>query len=668
MGLVRCPYAHAKILSVDLQDALREEGVIAAVTGDEVASRTPPLPIIMKPPNMKEATRYALAVGSVKYSGQPIAAIAATSRALAEDAIEMVKAEYEPLPVVSDPEEALKPSSPVVYDGWDNNLVYSHTFSQGDIDDAFEKADHVISEKLTINRMAASPIETRGLIASYDPKQDFLTAWMTTQHPHLTREFLAGMLKIDEASVRVVCPDVGGAFGSKGGLAQPEILVASILSMKTSRPVKWIEDRTEHFNNLQSRGQVHDIQLAVTKDGEILGLKDDFYVDVGVVGYFSMRAPVTSSISLINGYKIKNFQIKFSCVGTNKPGLGPVRGYGMVEPTYVIERMMDKIASKLNLDPAAVRMKNFVQSEEMPYNTGMPLTYDSGDYQECLKRVLTMAEYERFREEQNAARKEGKHLGIGIAFHCSLSGVGPSRKMMRANYETSTVRLESSGKVTIISGIKPQGQGQETTLAQLCAHALQMDPNDMTLIQGDTSLVPSGSGTHASRSAVVGGSAVYMASQKVAEKVRRVAAHILNVPYESVVLKSGAASSADGRTLSMKEIVVAAYERLNLPQGMEPGLEATATFDPPDLTINNGAHVAKVSVDIETGIVDVLKYYVVSDCGTLINPMIVEGQVRGGVAHGIGDALHGEIVYDSNGQLLTSNFMGYLLPSAPIVP
>ena len=668
MGLVRSPYAHARILGMDTSQALALDGIVSCVTGEEMGKVMPPLPVY-RPQNMRSLVRYALAIGKVRYVGEPVAAVIATSREVAEDAVELVKVEYERLPVKMALEEAAKKGSPLVYDEWGDNLANSETISRGDVDAAFAKADKIISEKIFMNRMSASPIETRGVLAFYDHKLQTLTVWMPNQHPTWTKGYLAGVLRIPESNVRLICPDIGGAFGSKGGLTQPELILTCLLSMRLKKPVKWIESRRAHFTGATlGRGQLHAIELAMTKEGEILGLKDKFLYDAGVIGFLTMRGPPINAQIIPNGYRIKNYQISYDCIATHKPADGPVRGYAQIESTFVMERIIDIAAKELNLDPSVVRLKNLVSEEEMPYDTGNGRVYDGGRYGKCLKNVLALANYPDFKQEQEVARKEGRYLGLGMAFHCNSSAQGPSKKLGRAVYEYASVRLDSKGRATVITGASPQGQGQETTLAQICASELPLDPRDIRVLYGDTSIVPVAIGTFASRTAALAGSAVLIAARKIKEKMKIVASHLLEVPKESLIFKPEGIFTQDGRSLSMKEIALASYEKLNLPLGVEPGLEASAIFDPPDYTFHYGAHVAKVEVNLTSGSVKILHYYAVSDSGNMINPLIVKGQLVGGTINGIGNALLEEMVYSEDGQLLSSTFMDYLLPLSTDAP
>ena len=667
MALVRSPYAHAKIISIDLEEALRVDGVVGGMTGKDLQSM-PPMPMI-KPPGVKDFKRYGLAIGKVSFAGEPVAALIATDKAIAEDAIERVKVEYEPLPVIMAVEDAAKPDSPRVYDEWDNNEAYAKTLVAGDVEKAFAEADMIVSKKIYMNKMSASPIETRGLIASYDQKSQNLTLWIATQQPHFLRNYLAAVLKMTESQVRVITPDIGGAFGSKGGLAQPEALIASLLAIRVNRPVKWIENRTEHFTNSAiARGQLHNIELAMSSDGKILGMKDDFLFDAGVIGFFTLRGPMISGYILLNGYRIENFRINYRCIVTNKPADNPVRGYALIDPTYVMERMVDIASSQLKLDPGEVRIKNLVREDEMPYDTGIGPIYDGGNYEECLKKALTLADYNGFKQEQEEARRKGRYIGMGIAFHCSSSAEGPSRKKSSAGYEYASVRIASNGLVTLVTGASPQGQGQETSLAQVCANVLLIDPNEIRMISGDTAMVPFGVGTFASRTAAIGGSAVLLATQKLKEKILNVASHLLEVEKDSLTLDQKGVSSTNGKSIGLKEIAVASTERINLPGGMEPGLDASAVFDPPDYTFHFGAHVSTVEVDVDAGKVKVLKYFAVSDSGRLINPLIVHGQVVGGIVHGIGNALLERLVYSEDGQLLSSTFSDYHIPCSTDAP
>lgn len=671
LAILRSAHAHAKILEVHTAKAQSLKGVIATFTAEDLGPYNRPFPLLVPHPALRAFTPRPLAVEKVCYAGEPVAAVVARSRALAEDALEGIDVEYDPLPAVVDPEGALVAGSALVHEGAESNLAARLVQSHGDIEQVMKNADIVIRERLFLKRGSGQSVEGRGIIAQYEPRFGTFTVWASTQAPHLHRRILAELFSCEEAKVRVIVPDVGGGFGPKG-IFYPEDLLVPYISFKLQRPVKWIEDRREHFlSSVHEREQFHEVELALRKDGTFLGLRDCFVTDMGAYVPWGVIVPSVTLSSLLGPYRIPSFYLEANAVYTNKVPIGQLRGAGRPQAVFITERMVDIAAAQLGMDRAAIRFKNFIQPHEFPYSPGLvyrdgnPMTYDSGDYPTCMKRALEAIGYEQFLREQEEARDKGCYLGLGMAYFVESSGLGP--------LEGASVKIERTGLVTVSVGSPPQGQGHETTHAQLAAEQLGVCIDDVDVILGDTERLSYGTGTFASRTAVVGGNAVTLAAQAVKDRVLRVASKLLETSLEDLDIGDGKVFSKGfpDKVLSLGEIAVAASGPVpasSLPRGIEPGLEATHYFSPRQPTYANGAHVAIVQVDPETGLARVLRYVVVHDCGKVINPMIVDGQIHGGVAHGLGDCLYENILYDENGQLLTTSYMNYLLPTASEVP
>ncbi len=572
-----------------------------------------------------------------------------------------------------DPEEALKPGAPLLHEGSEDNLAAMVSQTVGDPEAAFAQADVVLRHTFSFGRISGQPLETRGVVASYERTKlgESLTVWDSTQSPHTARRVLAGMLQMPQHAIRVIAPDVGGGFGVKNRFYAEEFLVP-FLARRLGRPVRWIEDRREDLlTTYQAREQVHHLEVAARRDGTILAIRDRLLVNMGAYSPFGLVAPFNTTTTLPGPYRLRNYHVEMRAAYTNKPGMAPYRAAGRPPGVFAMERAIELVARHLGLDPAEVRFRNLVQPQEFPYRTGLldrdgsEVCYDSGNYPACLRKALDMADVAAFRQEQAAARQQGRYLGLGIACYVESTGRGP--------FEGATVRVEPSGKVVVVTGASSQGQSHETALAQVCADRLGVDLDDVTVITGDTSAIALGVGTYASRTAVVAGNAVSMAALAVREKAIKIAAHLLEASPDDLEVRRGAVGV---RGVPDKEVTLARIAQIVtspppayiFPEGLEPGLEATHYFHPTDNTYSNGVHIAMVEVDVETGVVTVLRYVVVHDCGVVINPVVVEGQVRGGVAQGLGNALYEEMVYDHLGQPLTASYMDYLLPTAMEVP
>ena len=678
-AILRSPIAHAEITRLDTSRARDLEGVFAVITAEDLEGKVGPItrPFYKSiPEHVARETNLIvrpyraplLASQKVVRVGEPIAVVLAKDRYVAEDAIELIDVEFEPLEALTDPFAALADGAPQIHPDVPGNLHCSFRIQGGDPERAFREADHSLSVRIRVARSIGSPMETRGILTEYDPASGQLTLFATQQKPHLLRSYLSEMLEMPEDLIRVVSPDMGGSFG--GGIYNEEILFP-FLARELGRPIRWIEDRRENLANARhTRDQHHDVKVAFNSDGTILGLRDRFLVDAGAYNPFVITLSYNTAAHLRNEFRIDNFDFEGICVLTNKRDNTPVRGAGRTSATFVMDRVVDMVAGYLNADPAVVRRKNLIPGELMPYDMGMlyrdggRLVYDSGNFPQQFEKALALADYEGFRERQKRAREEGRLIGIGISAHVEGSGFGP--------HEGATVRVDQSGHVIVHTGSNPHGQSHETVLSQVAADALNVSPDQITVRAGDTALIAHGGGTFASRSAVTAGSAVHGAAVKVREKIVALASHLLEVSPEGLVLENGKVSvkGVPDSSLTFSQIAEAAAPGpgRRLPDGMAPGLEETDYYVPPTVTYSSGTHVAVVEVDAETGMVSVLEYYVVDDCGQILNPMVVDGQQHGGVAHGIGNALLEEVIYDESGQLLNASFMDYLLPTAADVP
>lgn len=673
MAVLRSPHAHARIVRIDLSRARQQPGVIDALSFGDLGPQPPKLPMLVPHPALRAEMPYPLASDRVRYVGEPVAVVVAENPYLAEDALELIEVEYQPLSPALDGEAALEPGAPLLHGDIDSNLAATITHSVGDVDEAFAEADVTLRYSFRFGRLSGQPLETRGVLAICQRNRlgDSLTVWDSTQAPHSARGVLAGMLGLPQQTIRVIAPEVGGGFGIKNRFYCEEFLVP-FLARRLGRPVRWIEDRREDLlTTYQAREQVHHLEVAARPDGTILGLRDRLTVNMGAYSAFGLVVPYNSSTQIVGPYRLPNLFIEMRAVYTNKPPMAPYRAAGRPPAVFAIERAMDLVARELDLDPAEVRAGNLIQPDEFPYNIrlldrdGTSISYDSGNYPACLQQALELVDVQGFRREQAVARAEGRYLGLGIGCYVESTGRGP--------FEGATVRVEPTGKVLVLTGAAPQGQSHETTLAQLCAERLGVELDDVTVVTGDTETIGMGVGTFASRTAVVAGNAVSQASHSVKEKALQVAAQLLEVSPDDLDLQAGQVRvrGAPDRQLSLAQVarvVTAPPPAFTFPEGLEPGLEATHYFHPTANTYASGVHIATVEVDPETGKVDVLRYAVVHDCGTVINPMVVDGQVRGGVAQGLGNALYEEMIYDETGQPTTASFLDYLLPTAQEVP
>lgn len=685
VAFLRSMYAHARIKAIDTSEASHAPGVVAVYTGKDVAGKIGPVPCAGALPGLKIPDYRVLATDHVTFVGHPIAAVVATDRYAARDAIDLIMVDYEELPVVVDVEEAAK-GAPLVYEEYGDNIAYKLTSGEGDIEAALAASDHVIKQRIVHQRLIPIAMEPRGVLARYYPGEQELTVWTSTQIPHLARTQLAIMLGMPENKVRVIAPEVGGGFGSKLNVYAEEGLVGWI-STQLGKPVKWIEGRRENIQaTIHGRGQIGYIEVGCKNDGTITGLRYNVFADMGAyLQLLTPAIPTLTGLMLSGCYKIPAIQMNVTAVFTNKMSTDAYRGAGRPEATQVIERAADLVAAELGLDPVEVRRKNFPEPTEFPFKTATGLFYDSGNYQGALEKALLMADYKKMRDEQKKARENGRIVGIGVSTYVEICAIGPSQATPAGGWESATVRIEPTGKVTILTGASPHGQGQETSFAQLAADELGVDLNDITVIHGDTSIVQYGIGTFGSRGTAVGGTAVFNAIQMLKEKASRLAAHLLGADASNVVFKEGrftveaamAARSGDGvgtkeasapAGVSLQEVALAAHVAHQIPPGFEPGLSATNFFEPSNFTFPFGTHIVQVEVDRETGEIEIQRYVAVDDCGKVLNPMLVDGQVHGGIVQSIGQALYEEAVYDEQGQLVTGTLMDYAIPKADMVP
>lgn len=672
----RCDLAHARIKSIDVSGAAELPGVVAVYTAADLGDYWKPGPLLLPPPPIKDVlfnqrTQVPLAKGKVRHAGEAVVMVVAESRYIAEDAAELVYVEYEPLDAVVDLEAALVEGAPTVHDDLGSNVNAHVVQTKGDWEAAKAQADVVVKRRFFYDRGTAAAMENRGIVAHWDVKAQHLTLWDTTQAPIAIRNGIAGMLGLSEHQVRVIAPFIGGGFGPKIMMFYPEEVLLPWVSMQLGRPVKWIEDRQENFYaTTQERGQVHWAEMALTKDGTILGVKDVFLHDAGAYAPYGLTVPINSQCTLLGAYVVPNYSSEFTSVFTNKPIVTPYRGAGRQHGVFVMERLLDLAAKELGLDRVAIRRKNFIQPDQFPYDNEIiyqdfaPLIYDSGNYEPALDRALELIGYEQFiNEEQPRLQAEGKKVGLGIVNYIEGTGIGP--------YEGAKVTVEASGKVSVVTGIGTQGQGHYTSFAQVVSEQLGVDPADIHMVTGDTDLFYWGAGTFASRGAVVAGNAINAAAVGVRKKILKMAGERLEVAEEDLELVDGTVrvKGVPESAIKLGELAVAANPlRGAVKPGTEPGLESTDFFGPERGATASGVHAMIIEVDPETMMIEIKKYVVVHDCGRVINPLILDGQIQGGVAQGIGNAFFEQLHFGENGALLNASLMDYLLPLATDIP
>src|SRR5256714_726927 len=676
MHVVRSSEAHARILGIETARAKEADGVIAIFTGKDLMPEFgAPLPVtVCFVPEKKYPNHYPIAVDKVHYVGEPIAIVLASSRAAAEDAGERLEVRYDSLPPVLDMEKAIETGAPLIHEELGSNLSYDMKIAAGDIEAAFREAEVTIKQRLIQQRLIPIAIEGRGVLADYKKFTGKLTVWSSTQIPHFVKVWLAVILGIPESNVRVVAPEVGGGFGSKIRVYPEEILTA-LASRRLGRPVKWIEDRNENVKATHhGRDQIWDVEIAAKKDGTVLGIRPTQWLNLrGYCRHFGTFQGLGMLVAQ-GAYKMKAFDGRAVGVFTNTTPTDAYRGAGRPEATYLIERVMDLVARETGIDPVEVRRKNFVRAEDQPFTTLLGLTYDSGDYTITLDKALAMIDYKALRREQAEKRKQGKYLGIGLCTYIEICGLGPAAPPPAPTggslWGRSGGHVHFTGKATVIIGSSPHGQGHETTYAQVASDVLGIPVEDIDVQHGDTAIGPMGMDTYGSRSTALDGNAVHISAMKVQEKAKKIAAHLLEAAEGDIVYEAGKAyvKGTPSKTVTIHEIAVAAFQTSRIPNGPEGGLEATTFFDPSNFVWPFGAHIAVVEVDAETGATQILRYVAVDDCGTRINPMVVDGQLHGGIAQGIGQALFEEAVYDEAGQLPTGSLLDYLVPTAADLP
>ncbi|MDR5709885.1 MAG: xanthine dehydrogenase family protein molybdopterin-binding subunit [Armatimonadota bacterium] len=658
VALVRSPHAHARIVEVDASEALRQPGVVQVLLAQDLGIQDVP---VIGPPGTQPVPHPVLAREVVRYVGQPVAAVLAESQAAAEDGAAAVRVAYESMEAVVDPLEALE-GRRLVHPHLGNNVGLRLNIRQGEVEEAFRNAARVVRQRMWNQRLAAAPMEPRGVLAEWDGVREQLTVWASTQLPHSLRDTLARALKLDVNQVRVITPDVGGGFGLKLNACPEDVLVAH-LAQRLGRPVKWVERRSESMvASAHGRSQLCDLELACDERARVIGLRAHIVGDLGAYAVTTTLVIAGMTARMLTGpYRIPAVDIEVVGVYTNKTPSGAYRGAGRPEATYYLERGMDLVAREFGLDPVEVRRRNLLPKGAFPYRTPTGLRYDSGDYHRALRVLLEKADYRKLREEQERARREGRYLGIGLSTYVEICAFG---------WEWAKVRLNADGTAVVFTGTSPHGQGDATGFAQIAAERLGIDPYKVRVVHGDTLAIPVGGGTGGSRTLVVGGSAILKASEKVRRKLLRIAAHLLEAPVRDLELRDGRVlvRGVPDRSLSVAEVAAAAYQPMRLPKGMEPGLEESATFSIPSNTFPFGAHLCVVEVDRETGEVFVRRYVAVDDVGVMINPLLVAGQIQGGIVQALGQALLEEVVYDPSGQPLVSSLADYSIPRAAHVP
>jgi len=676
-AFVRSPYAHARITAIRVEAARRLAGVARVFTFDDLARWMKPLPLFGAiPPGlaarvsvmMRQIGQLAMCRDEARHVGEIVAMVVASSRAVAEDGCELVEVDYEPLPVLADVVAAAEPGAPVLYPEWGDNLALSFKTGFGDVEAALRQADARVRERLIIPRYVGMPIETRGVVAQWDARDGSLTTWNSTQVVHFVQQGLVAALGLAPHKIRVIAPDVGGGFGTKAN-GYPEDLLIPAAAIAARRPMKWTEDRREHMmGSAHARAQVHDIEIAARRDGTMLAVRDHIWVDLGAYNSWGIVLPYNTVAHLLGPHRVPNLEVECRGVVTTKTPNAPYRGAGRPETVFAMDRIVDRLARELGMDPAELRRRNYLSASDMPYEIqlpyrdGNPLVYDSGDFRAGLEAALEAVDYAALRAEQVRLRERGIYRGIGLSGYVEGTAIGP--------YEGATVRLDSSGRAVVATGACSQGQGHETSFAQIAADALGIPLDWVTIVGGDTAAIPFGIGTFASRSAVNAGSSIHEASGRVRDKIVAAAAALLEAAPADIEMTDGVVSvrGAPGSVTPIARVIQAAIPTFAKPGVASLDFEATVYHHQPTVTYTSAVHVAVVEVDPGTGAVRLLRYLVAHDCGRLINPIIVEGQIHGGVAQGIGGGLLEEMVYDEQAQLLTGTFMDYLVPTAMEVP
>ena len=678
-AIKRSPHAHARIRSVDASAARSSPGVLAVYTGADTDGVLNPIPCAWLPPDsdIKAVAYPAMATDVVRYVGDAVAVVVAESRYQAEDALELINVDYEPLAAVVNPEAAMREGAPQLHDDVPNNQAFHWVAAGGDTDAAFESAEVTVRDTILQQRLIPNAMETRSALASYLSSMGELTLWNTTQNPHITRFITSLVTGLGEHKIRVIAPEVGGGFGSKIQI-YPSDMITVFCSMKLGRPVKWTETRTENYiTSIHGRDHVEHVELAATRDGKITGLRSVVYAGMGA--YLSTAGPgvptILHGLMYSGPYDIPNLKADIYGVFSNTTPVDAYRGAGRPEATFLVERLVSLLADELGMDQVELRRKNLIPKFEDGHDVPLGIVYDSGDYQLTLDKALDHVNYQQLREEQAHLREHNEYMGIGVTCYCEICGLGPSQVAGAVGFgaglwESAIVRFYPTGKANIFVGTSPHGQGEETTFAQILSDELGLPVDDIEVIHGDTDNTPQGWGTYGSRTTVVGGAAVALAARKIREKGKALAAHLLEAAVEDLEYEDGKffVRGSPDQSKTIQDIALMANVAWNMPEGMEPGLEASAFYDPPNFTFPFGAHIAVVMVDPDNGHIELRSYVAVDDCGPQINPMIVEGQVHGGVVQGAGQALWEGAVYDESGQLLSGSMMDYAVPRAHMLP
>lgn len=680
MAVLRSPYGHARINSINTEAARNQPGVVAVYTAEDLKGAVGDITVAVPLGKMTEGMgiRKPLAEGKVRFFGDPVAVVIAESRYTARDARDLIEVDYEPLPAAIDVEKAMQPGAPLLYEQFGTNVAFSMHPSTDDIDKVFEqtKADGgvVVKERIVNQRLAPVPMETRGVVAEYHKALKTLTIWSSSQIPHLLRNILAATVGLPQHQVRVIVPEVGGGFGCKLNV-YPEEIVAAFASMKTGLPVKWIEDRSENMAaTIHGRDQTDYVEVAATKDGKVTGLKVHGISDLGAYSQlFTDVIMIAFGFPVACGaYDIPNIYLSADIVFTNKAPTDAYRGAGRPEATFVAERAIDLVARELGKDPAEVRRLNFIKPDQFPYKSAAGAVYDTGNYEGALDKALEIADYKGLRAEQARRRASGngKLMGIGISSYIEICGFGPKGTAPVGLYESARMRIEQSGTVMVYTGSSPHGQGEETTFAQIVAEEYGIPVDNVMIMHGDTDSTPEGRGTYGSRTTAVGGSAVYTAAQRLKEKMKQIAAHMLEASASDVTLEDGKFSVAGSpqKSVSFAEVALTANLSNTLAPGIEPGLETTVFWEPDACVFPFGTHICVVEVDKDTGEAEITRFIAVDDCGRQINPLLVQGQVHGGIAQGVGQAMIEGVVYGEDGQLLTGTLLDYAMPIASELP
>jgi carbon-monoxide dehydrogenase large subunit len=679
MAVLRSPYGHARITSINTEAARKHPGVVAVYTAEDLKGAVGNIPIAAPLPGPISdglGRRGALAEGKVRFYGDPVAVVIAEDRYTARDARDLIEVDYEPLPAAVDIEKAMQPGAPLLYEQFGTNVTMSIHPPTDEIDKVFQQtlADGgiVVKQRIINQRLAPTAMETRGVVAEYRKVDKTLTVWSSSQVPHFLRNFLAEQLGLPQHQVRVIVPEVGGGFGSKLNIYPEEALV-SFAAMKTGHPVKWIEDRSENLAaTIHGRDQIDDIEVAATREGKVTGLKVHVISDLGAhLQFFTDVIAIAFCLPMLSGsYDIPVVYSSCDTVLTNKTPTDAYRGAGRPEAAHLVERAIDLVARELGKDPTEVRRINFVKPDQFPHKMATGAVYDSGNYAVALEKAMQNIGYQNLRAEQARKRAEGKLMGIGFSSYVESCGYGPKGTSPLGHYESARMRIESSGTVMVYTGTSPHGQGEETTFAQIVSSEFGIPIEDVLIIHGDTDSTPEGRGTYGSRTTAVGGPAIFYAAQRLKEKMKQIAAHMLEASAADVTLEDGKLSVAGvpQKAVSFKEVAVAANTSNTLHPSIEPGLETTVFWEPEALTYPFGTHICVVEVDKDTGEAEITRYVAVDDCGRQLNPMIVEGQIHGGITQGIGQAMVEGVVYSEDGQLLTATLTDYAVPIAPELP